>query len=96
MFANNLLCTAAAKRRWVLVKALASLVEKAQFMHLAILMASFYLRELHDMVSSAVSWSGTIRLSNHLNRDLEWWRKVPEKQNGAPIIFKPIEPSYLH
>jgi hypothetical protein len=93
--AKNLLCTAAKNKRWVPVKALASLAGKAQFLHLAIPVARFYLRELHDVVSSAASWSGTVRLSKQLKRDLEWWRTVPEKHNGAPI-FKPIESSYLH
>ncbi len=56
MLAQNLLCTAAANKRWVPVKALASLAGKAQFMHLlAIPVAKFYLRELHDVVSSAES-----------------------------------------
>ena len=64
-------------------------------MHLAIPMARFYLRELHDVVSSAASWSGTVRLSKQLKRDPERLRKVPEKHNGAPI-FKPVESSYMH
>ncbi len=58
-------------------------------------MARFYLRELHDVVSSAGSWSRTVRLSKQLKRDLEWWKKVPEKNNGA-AIFKYVESSYLH
>jgi hypothetical protein len=64
-------------------------------LHLAIPVARFYLREIYDVVSSAASWSCTVRLSKQLNRDLEWWRKVPEKHSGAPI-FKPVESSYLH
>ena len=64
-------------------------------MHLAIPVARFYLRELYDVVSSAASWPGTVRLSKQLKRDLEWWRTVPEKHNGAPI-FKPVESSYPH
>jgi len=47
------------------------------------------------VVSAAKSWSVTFRLSKYLKRNLEWWRKVPEKHNGAPIC-KPIESSYLH
>ena len=47
------------------------------------------------MVSSAAFWSGTVRLPKQLKRDLEWWRTVPDKHNGAPI-FKPVESSYLH
>ena len=58
-------------------------------------MVRFYLRELHDVVSAAKSWSGTVRLSKQLKRNLEWWRKVPEKHNGA-TIFKPVESSYMH
>ena len=94
MFAKNLLCIAGKNRLWVLVKALASQAGKAQFLHLTIPVARFYLREIHDVVSSAASWSGTVRLSKQLKRDLEWWRKVPKKHNGA-LIFKPIESSYL-
>ena len=58
-------------------------------------MARFYLRELHDIVKSAASWSGTVRISQQLKRDLEWWKSVPEKHNGSPI-FKAVETAYLH
>ena len=95
VLAKNVLCTASKNKRWAPVKALASLAGKAQFMLLAILVARFYLRELHNVVSSAASWSGTVRLSKQLKRDLEWWRTVPEKHNGAPI-FKPVRSSDLH
>ena len=61
--AKNLLCTSAANKRWVPFNALASLAGKAQFLHLANPVVRFYLRELHDLVSSAASWSGTLRLS---------------------------------
>ena len=53
--ATQLLCRAAANKRWVSVKALASLAGRAQFLHLAIPVAKFFLRELHDVVSSAKS-----------------------------------------
>ncbi len=43
MFSKNLLCTAAKNERWVQVKALASLARNAQFLHLAIPVARFYL-----------------------------------------------------
>jgi hypothetical protein len=56
----HLLYKAAANKRWVHVKALASLARKAQFLYLAILVARFYLRELYAVVSSAESWSGTV------------------------------------
>ncbi len=68
--AKSLLCKAATNKRWVSVKALASLARKAQFLHLAIPVARFFLRELHDVVSSARSWSGTVRVTCQLKRDL--------------------------
>jgi len=42
------------------------------FMHLAILMTIFYLRELHDIVTSAESWSNTVHFSKQIKHDLEW------------------------
>ncbi len=40
--AKSLLCKAAANKRWVSVKSLASLARKAQFLHLAIPVARFF------------------------------------------------------
>ncbi len=85
ILAMSLLCKAAANKRWVTVKALASLAEKAKFLHLAIPVARFFLRELHDVVASARSWSGTVRVTAQLKRDLQWWTSVPSEHNGAPI-----------
>jgi hypothetical protein len=86
MFSKNMLCNASKNKRWVPVKAIASLAGKAQFMHLAIPVARFYLRELHDVVSSAAAWLGTVRLSKQLKRDLEWWRTVPESTTARPHL----------
>ena len=83
--AKRLLYRAASHKRWVSVKALASIACKAQFLHLAILMARFFHMELHDVVKSAKSWSGTVKVSCRLKRDLEWWTRVPKHHNGAPI-----------
>ena len=93
--AKQILYRAAAHRRWISVKTLASLTGKAQFLHLAIPAAKFYLREAHDVVGSATSWSGTVKISKQLKRDLEWWTQVPSRHNGAPI-WKPVETAYLH
>ena len=69
--AKQLLIRFAKNKRWVLVKALASLARKAQLvLHLAIPVARFYLRELHDVVKSAASWTCTVRVSKQLKRDL--------------------------
>ncbi len=85
LLAKTLLCIAASHKRWVSVKSLASLAGKAQFLHLAILVARFLLRELHDAVKTVKTWSGTVKVSCQLKRDLEWWTKVPSHHNGAPI-----------
>ena len=46
-------------------------------------------------MKTATSWSSTVRVSKQLKRDLEWWKTVPNKHNGAPI-FKAVETAYLH
>jgi hypothetical protein len=53
VMAKTLLCRAAAHKRWISVKTLASLAGKARFLHLPIPVARFFLRELHDVVKSA-------------------------------------------
>ena len=68
---KNLVRRATAHKSWVDVKILASLAGKAQFLHLAIPVAMFFLRELHDVVNSAKCWSGTVRLTPKFKRDLE-------------------------
>ncbi len=85
VLAKTLICRATAHKRWVSVKTLVSLARKAQFLHLAIPVAKFFLRELHDMVKTAKSWSSTVKISCQLKRDLEWWTRVPSHHNGSPI-----------
>ncbi len=63
-------------------------------MHLAILVARFYLRELHDVVKAAKSWTKRVKMTKQLKRDLGWWKLVPERHNGSPI-FKAVETAYL-
>ena len=94
VLAKTLLCRAASHKQWVSVKNLACLAGKAQFLHLAIPLARFFLRELHDVVKIAKSWSGSVKVTSQLKRDLEWWTQVPSHHNGAPI-WKPIENAYL-
>ncbi len=77
------------------MKALSSLAGKAQFLHLEIPVARFFLRELHDVVASAKTWSGTVRLTCQPKRDLQWWTSLPSEHNGSPI-WRPIENAYLH
>jgi hypothetical protein len=95
VLAKTLICRAASHKRWVSVKPLVSLARKAQFLHLSIPVARFFLRELHDVVKTTKSWSSTVKMSCQLKRDLEWWTKVPSHHNGSPI-WKPVENAYLH
>ena len=85
VLAKTLMCRATAHKRWVSVKTIASLAGKAHFLHLGIPVAKFFLRELHDVVRSAKCWSGTVRVTPQLKRDLKWWTHVPVYKNGAPI-----------
>ena len=71
VLAKTLLCRAASHKRWVSVKTLACLARKAQFLYLAILVARFFLRDLHDVVKTAKTWSGTVKVAYQLKRDLE-------------------------
>ena len=62
---------------------------------MTILVAVFFLKELHDVVNSAKIWSGTVKVTCQLKRDLKWWTQVPKHHNGAPI-WKLIETAYIH
>jgi hypothetical protein len=81
---------AARNRRWVPVKLLASLAGKAQFLYLAIPAARFFLREVHNVIATKTNWSAQVKLSNQVQRDLRWWAKVPETNNGRSM-FRPVE-----
>ena len=93
--AKGLLHSEAQHKRWVPAKRLASLAGKAQFLYLAIPAARYYLRELHDVVSTRSSWSGRVRITKQLHRDLEWWSDVPHHQNGRSI-WRHVETAYMH
>ena len=90
---KGLLCRAASNKRMVSVKALASLAGKAHSLHMPIHVARFFLRELHNVVKSAKSWSGTVKITCQSKRGLEWWTHAPPHHNKAPIL-KPIENAY--
>ena len=60
VLAKTLICKPTAHKRWVNVKSLACLAGKAQFLHLAILVARFFIREIQDVVKNAKTWSRTV------------------------------------
>jgi hypothetical protein len=82
-------------RRWLPARQLAAFAGKAQFLYLAIAPARFFLRELQYVLSTRQGWSGRVRMTHQLKRDLEWWRTMPNRHNGRSI-YKPIETAYLH
>ena len=84
--AHDILSRAARNRRWVPAKVLAAFAGKCEFLYLAIAPARFYLRELHNVVATKSSWSGRVKLTKQLIRDLGWWRGVPQEANGRPIF----------
>eukprot|EP00873_Tetraselmis_striata_P000014 jgi/Tetstr1/420278/TSEL_001027.t1 len=93
--AKRLIQRAKRDRRWLPARELAALAGKCQFLYLAIAPARFYLRELHDVLKTRDSWSGRVKLTRQLERDLQWWVGVPTQHNGRPIN-RPVETGYLH
>eukprot|EP00873_Tetraselmis_striata_P020345 jgi/Tetstr1/440609/TSEL_028920.t1 len=70
--AKRLIQRAKRDRRWLPARDLAALAGKCQFLYLAIAPARFYLRELHDVLKTRDSWSGRVKLTRQLERDLQW------------------------
>eukprot|EP00873_Tetraselmis_striata_P027573 jgi/Tetstr1/447837/TSEL_003755.t1 len=68
--AKRLIQRAKRNRRWLLARELAALAGKCQFLYLAIAPARFYLRELHDVLKTRDPWSGRVKLTRELERDL--------------------------
>eukprot|EP00873_Tetraselmis_striata_P029129 jgi/Tetstr1/449393/TSEL_036488.t1 len=95
--ARDLMCIVARRRRrhYAPAKLLASLAGQGQFLSLAMPPTRFYLREAHAVMGRCSSSSGKVVLTRQLIRDLEWWRDVPTRHNGAPIL-PPVETAYLH
>eukprot|EP00873_Tetraselmis_striata_P026414 jgi/Tetstr1/446678/TSEL_003617.t1 len=63
---------------------------RAQFLFLTIKPARFYMRELHDMLRTKVTWSWRVKMTHLLRRDPGWWVAVPKHNNGRSI-YKPVE-----
>ena len=70
--------TRLAKREARLVPArlLASFIGYAQSVALACPPARFFLRSLHDVLSTRSSWDGRVRLDKQALRDLAWWKRL--------------------
>eukprot|EP00873_Tetraselmis_striata_P038840 jgi/Tetstr1/459104/TSEL_004554.t1 len=67
---------------------------RAHFLYLATKPAWVYLRELHDVLRTKDSWSGRVKMTHQLRRDLEWWGAVPNLSSGRSI-YMPVETAYM-
>ena len=96
-FAQNLLCTACSDsaRRLVPKRRLAAFTGLAQSLYLAIPPARYYLRSLHDVLSTTPGWTGNVRLSKAAVSDLNWFSALPAKWNGRSIWRSP-QTAVLH
>jgi hypothetical protein len=74
---------------------LAGFIGYAQSVALACPPARFFLRSLHDVLSTRSSWDGRVRLSKQALRDLSWWRKL-HQADVARAIWQAPEQSTLH
>eukprot|EP00873_Tetraselmis_striata_P025448 jgi/Tetstr1/445712/TSEL_003511.t1 len=58
----------------------------AKFMFLAIKPARFYLSELHDVLRTKDSWSGHVKMTHMIRRDLEWWAAVRLHEDNIGVV----------
>lgn len=81
--------------RLVPARLLAGFIGYAQSVALACPQARFYLRSLHDALSSRTSWDGRVRLGKQALRDLAWWKHI-DKAEVARAIWQQPEQATLH
>jgi ribonuclease HI len=81
--------------RLVPARLLAGFIGYAQSVALACPQARFYLRSLHDSLSTRTSWDGRVRLSKQALRDLAWWRHI-DRADVARAIWQEPEQATLH
>jgi hypothetical protein len=62
--ASSILGRAASNARWLPARQLAALARIAQFLYLAIAPARFFLREMHNVLSTRTIWGGCVRLTH--------------------------------
>ena len=86
---------ASREARLVPCRLLAGFIGFAQSVQLACPPARFFLRSLHDVLSTRTSWDGRVRLSRQAQRDLQWWQRVRSADVGRAIWQEP-EQSTLH
>jgi hypothetical protein len=93
--AGDLIGLSSREARLVPVRQLASFVGYAQSVYLACPAARFYLRELHDVMSTRTSWEARVRLTRQAIRDLRWWQHLG-RADVSRAIWRAPEESTLH
>ena len=89
-FATSLLYQACspAGRGLLLKRRVAAFAGLAQSLYLALPLARYRLRSLHDMCRSTAGWTGSVRLTTQARRDLQFADLEP-RYNGRPIWRSP-------
>lgn len=87
--------TAAAERRLIPVRTLASFVGFAQSVELACPAARFYLRSLHNVMATRATWESRVRLDRQALRDLAWWQRIATA-DVSRAIWRPATDRTLH
>lgn len=93
--AGEILGLTAREARLVPVRTLAAFVGYAQSVYLACPAARFYLRELHNVMSTRTSWDARVRLTRQALRDLRWWQRIG-RADVSRAIWRSPEENTLH
>ena len=85
------------RRRQVPARKVAGFVGLAQSVYLAVPAARYFLRALHDALSTKSSWNDKVKIDHQARRDLQWWSQfgLEPKQNGRGIWQSP-DTAVLH
>ena len=93
--ARAIVASSLPQRRLVPARFLAAFVGLAQSVYLAVPTAKLYLRELHDVLSTRMSWASKVRLTKQAIRDLRWWATLSEHGLGR-AIWRSAASAVLH
>ena len=93
--ARDVLGRAKQEARLIPARELAGFIGYAQSVSLACPPARFFLRSLHDCLSTRTSWDGRVRLSKQALRDLAWWKRFDDADVSRAIWQEPAQ-STLH
>jgi len=96
--ATGLICSAARHRRLIHPRRLAAFTGLAQSSYLALPLARFMLRSLHDDLATSRGWRARngVRLSRQSLSDLRWFTELRGSRHVGRAIWRPPETRQLH